>query len=65
MALELEVRIMTDKKFKVEIVEIATSEVVSVIGENMTEERAEKRIMTGLSRIDRDNFFVRSVEDND
>ena len=51
--------------FKVEIVEIATNKPVSVIGTKMTEERAEKRIMTGLSRIDRDNFFVRSVEDND
>lgn len=52
------------KTYRVEIVEIKTGEVVSVIGKNLSEERAEKRIMTGLSRIDTDNYFVRNVEEN-
>lgn len=33
-----------------------------LIGENLREERAELRVMTGLSRIDRKNFFVAEFE---
>ncbi len=51
-----------DKKFNVEIVEIKTKKVVSVIGKDLTERQAEKREMTGLMRIDRDNYFVRTLE---
>jgi hypothetical protein len=50
--------------YRVEIVEIATGEVVSVIGNDLTERQAEKRELTGLSRIDRENFFVRTVKQN-
>lgn len=56
-----EAKIM-DKKYNVEIVEIATGEVVSVIGKDLTEAQAEKREYTGLTRIDRENYFVRTVE---
>jgi len=51
-----------NKRFDVQIKEIKTGKVVSTIGRKMIEERAEKRVLTGLSRIDRDNFFVDIVE---
>jgi len=51
-----------NKKYNVEIVEIKTGKVMEVIGTNMTEEKAEKREMTGLMKIDRENYFVRTVE---
>lgn len=35
--------------------------IVSIIGTNLTEENAEKRIMTGLSRIN-DNYYVDSFD---
>jgi len=50
-----------EKRFNVEIFEYATGKAVSVIGKNMTEERAEKREMTGLSRCNSD-FGCRMVE---
>jgi len=34
----------------------------SLIGENMSEDRAEKIVMLGLMRIDRDNYFVADYE---
>jgi uncharacterized protein YjbK len=34
----------------------------ALIGENLSEERAEKRVMSGLMRIDRDNYFVGDYE---
>ena len=49
------------KTFRVEIVEIKTRKVVSVIGIGLTEDRADKREMTGISRINTDNYFVRTV----
>ena len=49
-------------RYNVEIVEIKTGEVVSVIGRDMSEDRAEQREMTGLSRINREDFFVRTVK---
>lgn len=49
-------------KYNVEIVEIKTGKVVSTIGKNLTEIRAEKRELTGLMRIDRKNYFVRTVK---
>lgn len=51
------------KTYKVEIVSIETGEVVSTIGTGLNEERAEQRELTGLSRIDRESYFVRTVEE--
>ena len=51
-----------DKRYNVYIKEAKTGKIVSTIGENMTEERAEKRLMTGLMRIDKDNYFVDTEE---
>jgi hypothetical protein len=48
------------KSYRVEIVS-TKGEVVEVIGKHLNERQAEKRVMTGLSRIDRDNYFVRMV----
>jgi len=50
------------KKYNVVVKECATGKIVSTIGKDMTEERAEKRVMTGLMRIDRENYFVATVE---
>lgn len=36
----------------------------ALIGSDMSEKNAEKRVMTGLMRIDRDNYFVTDVEVN-
>jgi hypothetical protein len=49
------------KKYRVEIVEISTGKVSAVIGHNLSESQAQRRIETGLSRIN-DRFFVRDVE---
>ena len=49
--------------YRVEIVEIKTGKVVSVIGKNMSKEKAEKRIETGLMRCDTNNYFVRDVKE--
>ena len=49
--------------YKVEIVENKTGKVVSTIGTKLREEKAEKREMTGLSRIDKENFTVRTVKE--
>lgn len=52
------------KTYKVEIVRIKNKKVMSTIGKNLSKERAEKREMTGLSRIDRKNYFVKTIEEN-
>lgn len=52
------------KKYRVEIVELDTGKVVSVIGKNLSESQAERRILTGLSRIDVNEFFVQDVEES-
>jgi hypothetical protein len=49
------------KKYNVEIVKISTGRVVSVIGRDLSESQAERREMTGLMRIDRENYFVRTI----
>lgn len=54
---------MTDKRYRVEIFEYATGEVSAVIGTNMTEERAEKRMETGLSRCN-ESFGTRMIEED-
>ena len=51
------------KTFRVEIVEIATGKIMSVIGKRLNEQQAEKREMTGLVRINREDYFVRTVEE--
>ena len=48
--------------YRVEIVS-NQGEVVSVIGKGLNSRKAEQRAMTGLSRIDRENYFVRSVKE--
>ena len=52
-----------EKRFRVEIVEMSTGNVAAVIGHNLPEHQADRREMTGLSRINTDKFFVRSVEE--
>lgn len=37
------------------------NKIVSIIGTNLTEEKAEKRIETGCSRINLDAYFVDSL----
>ena len=51
-------------KYNVEIVEAKTGKVVSIIGKNLTETQAEIRERTGISRIDTNNYFVRTVKVN-
>jgi phosphoribosylamine-glycine ligase len=51
------------KTYRVEIVETKTGKVFAVIGNGLTKEKAQRRIETGLTRIDRDRFFVRDVEE--
>lgn len=50
-----------DKKFNVYIFDNG-GEAMSMIGESLTEERAESRELSGLSRIDRENYFVAKIE---
>ena len=51
-----------DKRFDVVIKEIKTGKVVSTIGVNLNETMAERREMTGLSRIDTENYFVDTIK---
>jgi len=48
--------------YRVEIVKKETREVVSVVGERLSEARAERRELTGLSRVN-DDCFVRTTND--
>lgn len=54
---------MENKTYRVEVVEIESGKVESVVGAGLNERHAEKREMTLLGRIDRDNYFVRTVEE--
>ena len=49
------------KKYNVEIFEYATGKTTATIGKNMTEGKAEKREMTGLSRCNSD-YGCRMIE---
>ncbi len=51
-----------EKKFNVYIRQTGTGKIVSTIGENLTEVKAKKRFMTGLMRIDKDNYYVDTRE---
>lgn len=50
------------KKFNVVIKEIKTGKIVSTIGKHLNEEKAEKREMTGLMRINKKEYFVDIIE---
>jgi hypothetical protein len=50
------------EKYNVYIVAIKGGKAEAKIGENMTAERAEVRVLSGLQRIDRDNYFVTEYE---
>ncbi len=50
-----------EKKFNVEIFEYATGKTEAIIGTNLRESKAEKRQLTGLSRIN-NNYGVRIIE---
>ncbi len=52
----------TQKRFRVEIFEYKTGKTEAVIGKNLTEEKADRREMTGLSRCNSD-FGVRIIEE--
>ena len=45
-----------EKRYNVYIMSDA-GKAQALIGKNMTEERADKRVMSGLMRINQDNFF--------
>ena len=49
--------------YKVEIIKIKTGEIMATIGKGLSERQAEKREMTGLSRIDRKDYFVKMSEE--
>lgn len=51
------------KTYRVEIVEIATDNVVAVIGKGLSERQAERRIETGLMKCNTDEYYVRDVEE--
>ena len=51
------------KTYRVEIVEIKTKKVVAVIGTELSEYSAEKRLRAGLYQCDKENFFVRTVKE--
>ena len=50
-----------EKKYNVYIIK-NDGVAVALIGSNLNEDRADKREMTGLMRIDRENYFVSSFE---
>lgn len=51
-----------EKRYNVYIVSMKDGEAVELIGENMRAVNADRRVMTGLSRIDTDNYFVGDYE---
>ena len=51
--------------YRVEIVCCATGLVEAVIGRHLPERKVERRIMTGLSRINTEKYFVRDVEEHE
>ena len=52
-----------EKRFRVEVVEIETGKVVRVIGRQLTESQAERRIITGIDRFNTDKVFIRDVKE--
>jgi hypothetical protein len=51
-----------EARYDVVICEDATGKIVSVIGTNLKTEQMERRIETGLMRIDPSKFHVKEVE---
>jgi len=51
---------MTSERFDVVIVEVATRKIASIIGKDMTEDKAERRVELGLTRTN-DNYYVDTV----
>lgn len=51
-----------EKRYRVEIFEYATGKTEAVIGKNLSERKAERREMTGLSRCN-ENYGCRTVEE--
>lgn len=49
--------------YRVEIVEIKSGKVKAVIGKGLSERQAERREVAGLINLNRDDYFVRSVEE--
>ena len=52
------------KTYRVEVVAVDTGKVVSVIGHKLSETQADRRVTTGLTRINSDKYFVRDVEES-
>lgn len=53
---------MNDKRYDVVVCEDATGKIVSVIGRNLNEKKMERRILTGLSRINTEKYHVKEVK---
>jgi len=51
-----------EKRFNVFIVEDESNKAVALIGENLSEDRADRREDTAMGRIDTNNFTPYSVE---
>jgi hypothetical protein len=49
------------KLFDVVVKEMSTGKIVSTIGTNLTEDKAERRVETGLMRINTEAYFVDTV----
>jgi len=49
-------------KYNIYIVKNQGGKAQQIIGRELSEERAEKRVMAGLTRIDTDNYFVSDIE---
>lgn len=52
------------RRYRVEIVDSGTDKVVKVVGEHMSEERAEARLRMAVMRTDIGKFFVRIVDED-
>lgn len=54
---------MSDPKmYDVVIVEIKTNKIVSIIGTRLSLEKAELRVITGVSRVNLDAYFVTEIK---
>jgi len=51
-----------NKRYNIYIMSDNTGKAQRLIGSDMNEKQAEKRVNSGLMRIDRDNFFVADYE---
>lgn len=52
---------MAEKLYDVVVCDDANGKIVAVIGHNLNERQMEKRIDTGLMRVDTSRFFVKEV----